>query len=101
MHDIDYRIADLSGEHYYFKEASLALSRTLRQRKESFDLWHPAECAGDLGAACGVAMLALAEAACVKGYTLGPRILAHWANDNGRRAAATLHWLSSGATTSA
>lgn len=101
MHDMDYRIADLSGEHYYFKEASLALSRTLRQRKESFDLWHPAECAGELGAASGVAMLALAEAACAKGYTLGPRILAHWANDNGRRAAATLQWLGGGSTTSA
>jgi 3-oxoacyl-[acyl-carrier-protein] synthase I len=101
MHDMDYRIADLSGEHYYFKEASLVLSRTLRQRKESFDLWHPAECAGELGAASGVAMLALAEAACAKGYTPGPRILAHWANDNGHRAAATLQWLGSGSTTSA
>ena len=31
MHDMDYRITDLSGEQYYFKEAALALSRTLRQ----------------------------------------------------------------------
>ena len=35
MHDFDYRITDLSGEQYYFKEAALALSRTLRQSKES------------------------------------------------------------------
>ena len=34
MHDVDFRITDLSGEHYYFKEAALALSRTLRQRKD-------------------------------------------------------------------
>jgi len=92
MHDIDYRVTDLSGEHYYFKEASLALSRTLRGRKESFDLWHPAECTGEVGAASGVVMLAVAEAACTKGYTHGPRILAHWANDNGHRAAAALQW---------
>jgi 3-oxoacyl-[acyl-carrier-protein] synthase I len=67
MHDIDYRIADVSGEQYYFKEAALALSRTLRQRKEAFDLWHPAECTGETGAAAGIALLALADAACRKG----------------------------------
>ena len=27
MHDLDYRITDLSGEQYYFKEAALALGR--------------------------------------------------------------------------
>jgi 3-oxoacyl-[acyl-carrier-protein] synthase I len=92
MHDLDFRITDLSGEHYYFKEAALALSRTLRQRKEDFDLWHPAECTGEIGAAGGTSVIALAQAACAKGYTLGPRILAHWANDNGHRAAAILQW---------
>jgi 3-oxoacyl-[acyl-carrier-protein] synthase I len=92
MHDIDYRIADISGEHYYFKEAALALSRTLRQRKEDFDLWHPAECTGEVGAASGASVVALAQAACAKGYALGPRVLAHWANDNGQRAAAVLQW---------
>lgn len=97
MHDIDYRIADLSGEHYYFKEAALALSRTLRRRKEDFDLWHPAECTGEVGAASGAAVVALAQAACAKGYTLGPRVLAHWANDSGQRAAAVLQWAARGA----
>ena len=55
MHDMDFRITDLSGEQYYFKEAALALSRTLRQRKEEFDLWHPAECTGEQGAAIWLA----------------------------------------------
>lgn len=97
IHDMDYRITDVAGEHYYFKEAALALSRTLRQRKEDFDLWHPAECTGEVGAASGMLMLAQAEAACAKGYTLGPRVLAHWANDNGHRAAAALQWQPRGA----
>jgi 3-oxoacyl-[acyl-carrier-protein] synthase I len=92
MHDIDYRIADLSGEQYYFKEAALALSRTLRQRKEEFDLWHPAECTGEVGAAAGTTVLAQADAACRKGYSKGPHILAHMANDAGQRAALTLRW---------
>lgn len=88
MHDIDYRITDVAGEHYYFKEAALALSRTLRQRKEEFDLWHPAECTGEAGAAAGINVIALAKAAAAKGYANGPRVLAHWANDSGQRCAA-------------
>jgi 3-oxoacyl-[acyl-carrier-protein] synthase-1 len=92
MHDMDFRITDLSGEQYYFKEAALSLSRTLRQRKEEFDLWHPAECTGEPGAVAGVSILALADAACRKRYTKGPAIVAHMANDAGQRAALTLHW---------
>lgn len=87
MHECDLRIADLSGEQYYFKEATLALGRTLRARKEEFDLWHPAECIGEAGAPIGLVMLAVAEAACRKGYAPGSRILLHWADDDGRRAA--------------
>lgn len=92
MHHMDFRITDLSGEHYYFKEASLALSRTLRQRKEEFDLWHPAECTGEPGAVAGIAMIALADAACRKTYSKGPNILAHMSNDAGQRAALCLQF---------
>jgi 3-oxoacyl-[acyl-carrier-protein] synthase-1 len=91
MHDTDFRITDLSGEHYYFKEAALALSRTLRRRKDEHDLWHPAECTGEAGALAGLAITAVADAACRKGYTKGPTILAHLANDAGQRAGFTLH----------
>ena len=92
MHDMDFRITDLSGEQYYFKEAALALSRILRRRKEEFDIWHPAECTGEQGAAAGLAVVALAVAACRKAFTKGPNILAHMANDDGQRAALSLHF---------
>jgi len=92
MHDMDYRITDLSGEQYYFKEAALALSRTLRKRKETFDIWHPAECTGETGAAAGAAVIALADAACRKSFSIGPNILAHMANDAGERAALSLQY---------
>lgn len=92
MHDMDFRITDISGEQYYFKEAALALSRTLRHRKEEFDIWHPAECTGEVGAASGVTVFADALAACRKTYTKGDSILVHWANDLGRRAALTLRY---------
>lgn len=90
MHDMDFRITDLSGEQYYFKEAALALARVLRRRKEEFETWHPAECIGEAGALAGAAVLAVADMACRKGYTLGHEILAHMSNDAGQRAAMTL-----------
>lgn len=92
MRDLDYRITDLSGEQYYFKEAALALQRTLHEPKAEFDLWHPAECTGEAGALAGAAILALAEAAGRKGYARGPHVLAHMANDAGPRAALTLQY---------
>jgi 3-oxoacyl-[acyl-carrier-protein] synthase-1 len=90
MQEVDFRIADLSGEQYYFKEAALALTRTLRARKERFDLWHPAECIGETGAVGGLATIVVAHAACHKGYAIGPTILCHSAGDSGERAAAIL-----------
>lgn len=92
MHDMDFRITDLAGEQYYFKEATLALSRILRVRKEEFDIWHPAECTGEVGAASGATILAAAMAACSKRYAPGPHLLAHMSNDGGQRAALTLRY---------
>lgn len=92
MGDLDFRITDISGEQYYFKEAALALSRTLRIRKEEFDLWHPADCIGEVGAAIGTAIFAKALAASQKAYARGRGILVHAGNDAGRRTAAVLRY---------
>jgi 3-oxoacyl-[acyl-carrier-protein] synthase-1 len=92
MHDVDFRLSDLSGEQYYFKEAALAVSRLLRVRKEEFDLWHPASIIGESGAVAGVAMIAVAEAACRKAYAPGPALLCHMSNDAGQRAAAIFQY---------
>lgn len=90
MHEMDFRIGDTAGESYYFKEADLAVSRTMRVLREEFDLWHPAECIGEVGAAAGIAGIALAQAACAEGYAPGPNILLHAGNDAGPRAALVL-----------
>lgn len=92
LHDMAFRITDNAGEHYYFKEASLALTRIQRHSKEAFDLWHPAECTGETGAASGATVIAAAHEACRKGYAPGSKVLAHWANDSGQRAAVTLEF---------
>ena len=92
MHDLDFRITDNSGEQYYFKESALALSRNLRQRKTAFDIWHPADCIGEVGAAIGPCVLGIALAAARKGYAPGPGVLCHFANDDGERAALMLRY---------
>jgi 3-oxoacyl-[acyl-carrier-protein] synthase-1 len=92
MHDMDFRITDNSGEQYYFKESALALSRTLRQRKEEFDIWHPAECSGEVGAASGATIIAAAEAVYGKRHSKGPNVLVHMANDAGQRAALSFRY---------
>src|SRR5262249_18455684 len=68
MHELDFRVTDISGEHYYFKEAALALTRTMHQRKPEFNIWHPADCTGETGAAAGIVALTVALTACRKGY---------------------------------
>jgi 3-oxoacyl-[acyl-carrier-protein] synthase-1 len=89
--DIDYRITSVNGEQYWFKEAALALTRILRERKEEFDIWHAADCIGEVGAAIVPCTLGIALAASRKQYAPGKRALCHFSNDNGTRAALILN----------
>ncbi len=90
MDDVDFRITDISGEQYHFKEASLAASRTIRNLKPEFDLWHPADCIGEVGAAIVPCVFGVALAATRKNYLLGKGMLCHFGNDSGERAAMIL-----------
>ena len=92
MSAIDFRIADVSGEQYWFKQAALALTRTLRVRKEEFDLWHAADCVGETGAAIGGITLAMAFHAQQNGYARGRNALCHFSNDDGKCAALVLSY---------
>ena len=96
MGDLDFRITDLSGEQYYFKEASLALSRTLKTPKPEFDIWHPADCIGEVGAALGAVMLTVLKTACEKGYAKGNKALVHMGNDDGKRSSLVCAWIPGG-----
>jgi 3-oxoacyl-[acyl-carrier-protein] synthase-1 len=87
LHELDLRVTDLSGEQYYFKEASVALSRSLREHKESLPLWHPAESCGEGGAIAGPVCVAVAARAASMGYAPGPGALLHFAADDGARGA--------------
>jgi 3-oxoacyl-[acyl-carrier-protein] synthase I len=89
--DVAYRVTDLNGEHYKFKEAMLAHMRIERRKREPvFHLWHPIEFIGDVGAAIGPCALAVAWHAALHAYAPGDRCLCHFSNDNGARGAVIL-----------
>lgn len=90
MNDIDFRISDVSGESYGFKELSLVLNRMLRVRKEDVELWHPADCVGEVGAAIVPLNLGAVLLAIQKGYCPGAKSLCHGGNDTGERATLVL-----------
>lgn len=89
--DLSFKICDLSGEQFYFKEASIAFSRIDRTRRTHFEIWHPAESVGETGAAIGPILFAALSAAHQKRYLNGDYILAHLGTDDGLRAAIIIH----------
>jgi 3-oxoacyl-[acyl-carrier-protein] synthase-1 len=87
LKDCDVRIGDMNGEQYRFKEAALAITRLLRDRKPLFPLWHIAHCTGEIGAATLPAMLAVLFLGARNDYLPGPVFLGHLGNDDEKRAA--------------
>jgi len=90
MADIQFRISDAGGESYDFREQSLLVGRLLRQRKEAFPLWHPAELIGSTGAASGLVHLAMIEDALRGDYAPGARVLSCCSEPTGERSAVVL-----------
>jgi 3-oxoacyl-[acyl-carrier-protein] synthase-1 len=84
--DIRFRICDLSGEHYYFKEAALAWGRLWRTHAEEPEVWHPAESTGAAGASLAGVCVAVAHSAFASGYAAGNGVLLHFSDDTGMRA---------------
>jgi 3-oxoacyl-[acyl-carrier-protein] synthase I len=88
---VEYRISDLIGEQYFFKQATLASLRLERGRKEFQDLWSPGENLGNIGAAVVPVMAGMALTAAVKGYDMGSPVLIEASADDGACGAAVLH----------
>ncbi|MCI3953284.1 MAG: hypothetical protein K0R53_2783 [Burkholderiales bacterium] len=88
MREVAYRLTDLSGEHYKFKEAAFVVGRLdSGDREGAFEIWHPIEYLGHIGAAVLPCLLAQAMHAGQEGYAPGPIALCHVGNDDGERAA--------------
>jgi 3-oxoacyl-[acyl-carrier-protein] synthase I len=93
MQDAHYRITDLNGEHYRFKEMTLVMTRfPSKPKPKVFDLWHPIEFIGDVGAAIGPVVLGVAFYAGCKDYSVGSTVLCTFGNDDGARAAALVRF---------
>jgi 3-oxoacyl-[acyl-carrier-protein] synthase-1 len=87
---IDWVVCDLNGESYRSREwgyCQVRLHDTLGSVKH---LWHPADCIGDVGAATGTVIAALAARAFQRGYAPSDRSLLWTSSDNGDRAAMVL-----------
>ncbi len=95
IQETQYRIADLNGEHYKAKEMALIMGRFPRKpTAKLFDVWHPIEYIGDVGASIGPIVLGWALHAGQKCYGNGPTVLCTFGNDEGERAAMVVNYQS-------
>ncbi len=90
LHEMDFRISDVTGEAYGFKEQSLVVARLMRSRRDEFPLWHGADSMGDIGAASGVSQLVVACDALRRGYAPGSRVICFTSAVPGARAVAVV-----------
>ncbi|BCG93570.1 3-oxoacyl-ACP synthase [Mesorhizobium sp. 131-2-1] len=90
MNRLGYRISDLIGEQYWFKQSALASLRLVRGRHEFQDIWSPAESLGNVGAAVVPLMIGMAFTAANKGYAAGNPVLIEASNDAGACGAAVM-----------
>lgn len=82
-----FHISDISGEAYYFKEISLALTRCFDEPVADFPHLTPASSLGETGAAVGPLILAYLAALMLRQDAPGQRGLAHFSTDSGYRVA--------------
>jgi len=90
MHNVAFRLSDVTGENYGFKEQALALGRVMRERREEMPLWHAADSIGDTGAAAALTQLSMAGMAWQKGYAPGSIAACYGSSIAGERAVALL-----------
>lgn len=90
MDRLGYRISDLIGEQYWFKQSALSSLRLLRRRHEFQDIWSPGESLGNIGAAVVPLMIGMAFTAASKGYAAGNPVLVEASSDAGACGAAVL-----------
>jgi 3-oxoacyl-[acyl-carrier-protein] synthase-1 len=90
MHEIDFRMSDVAGESYGFKEQALTLMKVLKRTRATFPIWHCADSIGDVGAAAGVCELVWCTHAFRNGYAPGPQAIGYCSNLEGDRSVTIL-----------
>jgi 3-oxoacyl-[acyl-carrier-protein] synthase-1 len=80
-------IADLTGERWRSLEWAMVETRCLGELPADWQLWHPADCLGDTGAASALANVVLAVRAFARRYGGSDGIMISAASAAGQRAA--------------
>ena len=86
----DWTICDLNGESFRSKEWVYAYLRTGRKHRDPLEIWHPADCYGDVGAASGTVLAGIAIAAWQRNYARGQQALVWTSSDDEYRSAVLL-----------
>ena len=83
-------VSDMNGETYRAKEFANATVRTLASIPGGWQVWHPADCIGDTGAAAFLVAVCIATRALAKGYARGNTALVLGSSDDGLRGSVAL-----------
>lgn len=86
----DWALCDMNGESFRSREWVYAYLRTGRHHRDPLELWHPADCYGDIGAASGPVLTGIAIAAWRRSYARGPQALVWASSDTVHRSAVLL-----------
>lgn len=86
MHEFDFRMSDVAGESYGFREQALVLARVMRARRDEFPIWHCSDSIGDIGAAAGICQMVILADAFANSYAPGPRAICSTSSVPGHRA---------------
>ena len=86
----DWTLCDMNGESFRASEWMYAYIRSGTKHRDPLEIWHPADCYGDVGAASGAVLMSLATAAWSRQYARGPRCLIWTSSDEGARGALLL-----------
>lgn len=85
----DWTICDMNGESFRSMEWVYAYLRTGAVHRDPLEIWHPADCYGDIGAASGSVLAGLAIAAWQRNYARGDSVLI-WTSSDGKERSAVL-----------
>lgn len=88
--DVCFRVSNSNAEHYAAWEASIAVPRFYRSRRERLPVWYAAASVGDTGAASGALAVVVAALAIAGGYAPGPYGMCEAASEQGLRAASLI-----------
>lgn len=91
--ETDFHVSGVTGESWYFREATLAINRCLEKKKNHYLHYHLASNIGETGAASGPLTLAYLNELLLHSPEINCKVLLHFSGDNGQRIAFIAEYL--------